>query len=88
MTLGWVHWHITQRFHGYLGDVLPAEFEQMFYAGLTASPQLVGIKKRESPSGPERFTVDERQRASSHLHPPCHCWIPAQSLRHRPSPLG
>ena len=27
-TLGWVHWHNTQRLHGYLGDLPPAEFEQ------------------------------------------------------------
>ena len=25
---GWVHWHNTQRLHGYLGDVPPAEFER------------------------------------------------------------
>jgi putative transposase len=31
-TLGRVHWHNTQRLHGYLGDVPPAEFEQNFYA--------------------------------------------------------
>ena len=31
-TLGWVHWHNTQRLHGYLGDVPPAEFETAFYA--------------------------------------------------------
>jgi transposase InsO family protein len=31
-TLGWVHWHNTQRLHGYLNDVPPAEFEQNFYA--------------------------------------------------------
>jgi putative transposase len=31
-TLGWVHWHNTQRLHGYLGDVPPAEFETDFYA--------------------------------------------------------
>ena len=43
-TLGWVHWHNTQRLHGYLGDIPPAEFEQTFYAGQTTSPQLVGIK--------------------------------------------
>jgi putative transposase len=24
-TLGWVHWHNTERLHGYLGDVPPAE---------------------------------------------------------------
>ena len=27
-TLGWVHWHNTQRLHGYLGDLPPVEFEQ------------------------------------------------------------
>jgi putative transposase len=26
-TLGWVHWHNTERLHRYLGDVPPAEFE-------------------------------------------------------------
>jgi len=31
-TLGWVHWHNTQRLHGYLGDLPPVEFEQKFYA--------------------------------------------------------
>ncbi|XUK60444.1 Integrase catalytic domain-containing protein [Plantibacter sp. RU18] len=43
-TLGWVHWHNTQRLHGYLGDVPPTEFEQAFYAGQTAVDQLAGIK--------------------------------------------
>ena len=28
-TLGWVHWHNTQRLHGYLGDLPPAEFEAL-----------------------------------------------------------
>jgi putative transposase len=31
-TLGWVHWHNTQRLHGYLGDLPPTEFEERFYA--------------------------------------------------------
>ena len=31
-TLGWVHWHNTQRLHGYLGDIPPTEFEADFYA--------------------------------------------------------
>ncbi|WP_227531403.1 IS3 family transposase [Microbacterium tenebrionis] len=43
-TLGWVHWHNTQRLHGYLSDVPPAEFEQTFYAGQTTTDHLVGIK--------------------------------------------
>ena len=28
-TLGWVHWHNTQRLHGYLDDLPPAEFEAL-----------------------------------------------------------
>lgn len=43
-TLGWVHWHNTQRLHGYLGDVPPAEFEHTFYAGVTSAKELVEIK--------------------------------------------
>jgi putative transposase len=29
-TLGWVHWHNTERLHSYLGDVPPAEFEAVW----------------------------------------------------------
>ena len=44
-TLGWVHWHNTQRLHGYPGDVPPAEFEAAFYAAQHSRPdQLVGIQ--------------------------------------------
>lgn len=43
-TLGWVHWHNTQRLHGYLGDVPPAEFENAFYAVQDDREHLVGIK--------------------------------------------
>ncbi|WP_307450848.1 MULTISPECIES: IS3 family transposase [Microbacterium] len=43
-TLGWVHWHNTERLHGYLGDVPPAEFENAFYAVQADRDQLVGIK--------------------------------------------
>jgi putative transposase len=32
-TLGWVHWHNTQRLHGYLGDLPPAEFEALHAGG-------------------------------------------------------
>jgi hypothetical protein len=31
-TLGWVHWHNTQRLHGYLNDLPPVEFEQLHAA--------------------------------------------------------
>lgn len=43
-TLGWVHWHNTERFHGYLGDVPPLEYEESFYAGVTSAKELVEIK--------------------------------------------
>ena len=43
-TLGWVHWHNTQRLHGYLGDVPPAEFENAFDAVNGDRNLLVGIK--------------------------------------------
>jgi putative transposase len=43
-TLGWVHWHNTQRLHGYLEDVPPAEFEAAFYAAQQADPAGVGIQ--------------------------------------------
>ncbi len=40
-TLGWVHWHNTQRLHGYLGDLPPAEFEQNFYAAQDEDKALI-----------------------------------------------
>lgn len=39
-TLGWVHWHNTQRLHGYLGDVPPAEFENTYYTA-TSTPKVL-----------------------------------------------
>lgn len=43
-TLGWVHWHNTQRLHGYLDDVPPVEFENTFYAVQHGHNLPVGIK--------------------------------------------
>jgi putative transposase len=43
-TLGWVHWHNTQRLHGYLGDLPPAEYEAAFYATTRTDQPLVGIQ--------------------------------------------
>jgi putative transposase len=43
-TLGWVHWHNTQRLHGYTADLPPAEFEAAFYAAQQADQTLVGIQ--------------------------------------------
>lgn len=42
-TLSWVHWHNTERLHGYLGDVPPVEFEAA-YAARQADQELVGIQ--------------------------------------------
>jgi len=39
-TLGWVHWHNTERIHGYLGDVPPAEFENTYYTA-TSTPNVL-----------------------------------------------
>jgi len=43
-TLGWAHWHNSQRLHGYLGDVPPIEFEAAFYAAQQTDPARVGIQ--------------------------------------------
>ena len=40
-TLGWVAWYNTQRLHGYLDDLPPAEFEDAYHAHRT-DQQLVG----------------------------------------------
>ena len=40
-TLGWVHWHSSQRLHSHLGDTPPAEFEEA-YAARQADHALVG----------------------------------------------
>ena len=42
-TLGWVHWHNTERLHGYPNDVPPSEFEAA-YAAQQTDQQLVGIQ--------------------------------------------
>ena len=43
-TLGWVHWHNTNRLHGYLGDLPPAEYEAIFYATNRTDQALVEIQ--------------------------------------------
>ncbi len=43
-TLGWVHWHNTNRLHGYLGDIPPAEFEAALYATKRTDQPLVEIQ--------------------------------------------
>jgi putative transposase len=43
-TLGWVHWHDTNRLHSYLADLPPAEFEATFYAPQRSDQPLVEIQ--------------------------------------------
>ena len=38
-TLGWVHWHNTERLHGYLDDVPHAEFETAHYIALATTSE-------------------------------------------------
>ncbi len=45
-TLGWVHWHNTQRLHGYLGDLPPVEFEALPPPG---KPSIRGCYRSPSP---------------------------------------
>ena len=40
-TLSWIHWYNTQRIHGYIGDVPPAEYENAYHAQRSGK-QLVG----------------------------------------------
>ena len=47
-TLGWVHWHNTERLHGYLGDVPPTEFETAHYAALATTSDALKSKPRVS----------------------------------------
>ena len=39
-TLGWVHWHNTQRLHGYLDDIPPVEFERSTPPDRDRGPQI------------------------------------------------
>ncbi|OBK20712.1 integrase [Mycobacterium asiaticum] len=43
-TLGWAYWHNTNRLHGYLGDLPPAEFEAAFYDAQRNDQPLVEIQ--------------------------------------------
>ncbi len=53
-TLGWVHWHNTQRLHGYLGDLPPAEFEAAPRRPDRQGPRSGGAIGRDRPlAGPQ-----------------------------------
>ncbi len=42
-TLGWVHWHNTQRLHGYLGDLPPIEFEALHAAPEPSAQEVLSV---------------------------------------------
>jgi putative transposase len=44
-TLGWVHWHNTQRLHGYLGDLPPAELEALHSARDKLNPGVLSVAR-------------------------------------------
>ena len=59
-TLGWVHWHNTQRLHGYLGDLPPVEFEALHAAKSELS----------TPDRGDRSVEDAAPRAADRLSEP------------------
>jgi putative transposase len=77
-TLSWVHWHNTQRLHGYLGDLPPVEFEQIHAAqaaledpdpqelpvGSVAAKAADRLPERQVPATPTPASPDR------HLEPP------------------
>jgi len=59
-TLGWVHWHNTQRLHGYLGDLPPVEFEALHAA-----------ERELNAPDPDGLTIaDTARRAANRLPAP------------------
>ena len=86
-TLGWVHWHNTQRLHGYLDDVPPVEFENTFYAAQDDHNLPVGIKLGKTsikPSAVQQPRTDRfRGRVRDALWRRAH---PRLNWPHHPSP--
>ena len=50
-----MHWHNTQRLHGYLGDLPPAEFEETFYAARQGDKALARYSNARASTNPGRF---------------------------------
>ena len=44
-TLSWVTWFNTERLHGYLGDLPPAEFEDAYHAPSTTQVLVASLHK-------------------------------------------
>ena len=69
-TLGWVHWHNTQRLHSYLGDVPPADAEVERplaglhrIAGAPPLPLVVLLRERAPDRGLGRAIAGDRHQA-------------------------
>jgi hypothetical protein len=73
-TLGWVHWHNTQRLHGYLGDIPPVEFEALHTARRdprpsdSEDPKVAGAAPRTADRLPE--PQPERRDSQTASNPP------------------
>jgi transposase InsO family protein len=73
-TLGWVHWHNTQRLHGYLGDLPPVEFEALHAARDAADPGVLPVKRparkpAERLSEPHPAAVRDQIASQSPMEP-------------------
>jgi len=91
-TLGWVHWHNTQRLHGYLGDIPPVEFEALhaargeLNAPIPGDPSVAGAARRAADRLPAPQTEPlERQIAA---HPPADGSARAVESSRPPAPAG
>src|SRR5947209_2749934 len=60
-TLGWVHWHNTQRLHGYLGDLPPVEFEELHAAQNAPAAPDPGVLPVEPVAGRAADRLPQRQ---------------------------
>ena len=60
-TLGWVHWHNTQRLHGYLDDLPPVEFEQLHATPTALQDRDPGDLPVRSIAGRAADRLSERQ---------------------------
>ncbi len=73
-TLRWVHWHNTQRLHGYLGDLPPAEFEALHPARHALDPGVGPVaqlahKPAERLPQPHPAAVEREIASGSPLEP-------------------
>lgn len=67
-TLGWVHWHNTQRLHSYRGGLPPVEYEALHTVGLDPDP---GVLPVPGPlAGPQNASHSPGSTRSTARSPP------------------